>query len=276
MNLRQRLINPVLEKEFRLRMRTVRSPLALMLYLAAIGLLAFGFMYMMQQNYGSQGINPDRSRELFYFLSGAQLVLIAFMTPGLTAGVISGEREKQTLNMLLTTQQSSGTIILSKLFSSISFMLFIVFATMPIYSVVFLYGGISPVQVLSVFLFYIFMMFALGSVGVLFSTIFKKTVVSVIMTYGFTLFIFGFTGLLAIFLSEIFRFQSMIPGYILGLNPMGALISIFDSEFSRQVFNQNSDLQIWQIFIPAYLIISVLSIILSIRFLRPVLKKSKK
>lgn len=276
MNLRQKLINPVLEKEIRLRMRTLRSPLAIMLYLLAIGLLAFGFMYMMMANSNSHGLNPERSRDLFYFLSGAQLVLISFMTPGLTAGVISGEREKQTLNMLLTTQQSSTTIILSKLLSSVSFMLLIVFATMPIYSIVFLFGGISPWQLLAVFLFFIFMMFVLGSFGILFSTIFKKTMVSVITTYGFTLFIYGFTGLAAIFLAEILDFsrQSMIPGYILGFNPMGTLISILNEDFSRQVFNQNSQLQLWHIFIPVYMILSILALFLSIRFLRPVLRKT--
>jgi ABC-2 type transport system permease protein len=278
MNLRQRLINPVLEKEFRLRMRTIRSAIALLSYLLAIGLLAFGFVYMMMPS-GSGGFNPERSRELFYFLSGAQLVLISFMTPGLTAGVISGEREKQTLNMLLTTQQSSTTIILSKLVSSISYMVFIVFATMPIYSVVFLFGGISPGQVLAVFLFYLFIMIVLGSFGMLFSTIFKKTVVSVIVTYGFTLFIYGFTGLLAIFLTEVLRGQgagqSFIPGYLLGLNPMGAMISIFDTDFSRSVFNQKSNLQLWHIFIPVYSVLSVSAILLSIRFLRPVLRKRK-
>lgn len=46
MNWSRRWINPVLEKEFRLRMRTIRSPLAVLFYLAAMSLLALGFMYM--------------------------------------------------------------------------------------------------------------------------------------------------------------------------------------------------------------------------------------
>lgn len=272
MNWSRRWINPVLEKEFRLRMRTIRSPLAVLFYLAAMSLLALGFMYMIMNNYGYSAFNPRRSQELFYFISGAQLVLICFMVPGLTAGVISGEREKQTLNILLTTQQSSTTIILSKLFSSLSFMVVIIVATLPIYSIVFLYGGISPVQLVSVFMFYLFMMIMLGSIGVLFSTLFKKTMVAVIMTYGFTVFISGFTGLFAIFLHSIMS-SGTLAGYVLGLNPMGALVSILNQDFTKDVFGRHIDLQIWQIFVLFYTVVTVLAIWLSIRYLRPILKK---
>jgi ABC-2 type transport system permease protein len=273
MNWRQRLINPVLEKEFRLRMRTVRSPLSVLFYVLVIAVLAMGYMYMTMRGSGSP-FNPMRSRELFYFLSGAQLVLIAFMTPGLTAGVISGEREKQTLNILLTTQQSSLTIITSKLVSSLSFMVLLIAATTPVYSIVFLFGGIAPSQLVSVFLFYLFVMFVLGSFGVFFSTVLKKTMVSVIVTYGAAMVMFGGTGLAAIFLAAtFFRSGGWAPGVALGLNPMGTLISIFSPDFSKQVFGQNSTMQLWYIFLPVYTLVSCLLLWLSVRYLRPVYRK---
>ncbi|RAV21731.1 ABC transporter permease [Paenibacillus contaminans] len=274
MNWRRKLINPVLEKEFRLRMRTVRSSLAVSIYLVAMTLLAFGFMYMTMFGGGAAVFNPQRSQELFYFLSGAQMVLITFMVPGLTAGVISGEREKQTLNILLTTQQSSTTIILSKLFSSLSFMLVVIIATLPLYSIVFLFGGVSPVQLIAVFLFYMFVMLLLGSIGVFVSTVFKKTMVAVIVTYGFAVFIYGFTGLAAIFLAQtFFRGSSYVPGLLLGLNPMGALISVFNPDFSHEVFNRQTNLQLWHIFIPLYSVVTAVALWLSIAFLRPRMKR---
>lgn len=270
MNWGQKLINPVLEKEFRLRMRTVRSTTAMLFYLVAMSLLALGFMYVSMNNYGYSAFNPSRSRELFYFISGAQLVLICFMTPGLTAGVISSEREKQTLNILLTTQQSSTTIIVSKLISSLSFMILIILSTLPIYSIVFLFGGVSPVQLISVFLFYLFMMLSLGAVGVLMSTLFKKTMLSVILTYGYVLVISGVTGLLAIFWAAITSGNSMIPGLLLGINPMGALISLLNSEFSRDVFFNRGPqyLQLWHIYVVFYTIVTAAALLLSIRYLR--------
>lgn len=277
MTWKQKWINPVLEKEFRLRMRTIRSPLALLAYLAVIGLLAFGYIYIEMHNRGSRGFTPESSRMLFYFLSGAQLVLVCFMAPGLTAGVISGEREKQTLNILLTTQQSSTTIILSKLFSALSFMFLIVFATLPVYSIVFLFGGISPGQLASVFGLYVLVMIALGSLGVLFSTLLKKTVVSLIVTYGVGLFLYVFTGLAAIFVMAVSNNAAReLSGVLIAFNPMAAMISIFEPNFSEEFFRGRwSGLKLWHLFVPIHVVLTGVSVLLAIRFLRPWPKKRR-
>ncbi|MEC0239422.1 ABC transporter permease [Paenibacillus dokdonensis] len=295
MNWSRKWINPVLDKEFRLRMRTPRSSISLLAYILVLGLIALGFIYITLYlgNQGNQSFNSGAGRMMFYVLSFAQLVLIAFMAPALTAGVISGEREKQTLSMLLTTQQSSSTIILSKLFSSLSFMTLIIVATMPIYSIVFLYGGISLKQMIFIFLFYLFVMLLLGSLGVLFSTLFKRTMVAVIVTYGVALCIFLLTGLLYLFIMSIVQrsYYSMpstattysFVGYILGLNPAGALISLFEPSFSKQAFmlrngnlNSNAPIQLWQEFVLVYSVVIIASLWISIRRIRPVARRKSK
>lgn len=278
MMLKQRLINPVLGKEFRLRMRTIRSPLALLAYLAVIGLLALGYIFLEMQNRGFGGISPESSRGLFYFLSGAQIVLICFMAPGLTAGVISGEREKQTLSMLLTTQQSSTAIVLSKLAASLSFMLLVVFATLPVYSIVFLFGGISPGQLIAVFGLYILVMVMLGALGVMFSTLFKKTVVAVIMTYGTGLFFYGFLSLVGLFLMGIsqgsLRFEA---GLLFSVNPIASMMDIFEPDFTSEFFRGRwSGLRLWHVFTATHALISAAAIATAIRFLRPVPRRVRR
>lgn len=292
-NWRAKLINPVLNKEFRLRMRTPRSMWTLFFYLFAIGLMALSAIYLTQVlSGGGRVFDPESSKVLFYFLSMAQLGLIAFMAPGLTAGVVSGEREKQTLNLLLTTQQSSTTIILSKLVSSLSFMVLIVISTIPVYSMVFLYGGISPKQLLLVFLFYLFMMFVLGSFGIMFSTLFKRTMLSVIVTYGVTLFMFAGTAIL--FFVLVGAMESMragVPsassyswlGHVIAWNPAAALYSILDPEITEQAYSagvysssgtsKKNFIALWQEFILIYTVLSGLALWLAIRKLRPRLKK---
>lgn len=288
---RTRLINPVLDKEFRLRMRTPRAMWTLFFYLFALGLMSLSAIYLTQGLSGrGSAFNPERSRELFYFLSMAQLGLIAFMAPGLTAGVISGEREKQTLNLLLTTQQSSATIIVSKLVSSLGFMTLIVFATIPIYSIMFLYGGVSPKQLVLVFVFYLFMMVVLGSFGVLFSTLMKRTMISVIVTYGVTLFMFVGTAILFFVLQGIIEQARMngtgTPtnsfmwvGHVIAMNPAGALYSILDPSISDQVFRLNrwgsgmqakgAPMALWQEFMIVYAVLAIIANWLAIRNLRP-------
>jgi ABC-2 type transport system permease protein len=118
----------------------------------------------------------------------------------------------------------------------------------------------------------------LGTVGVFFSTVFKKTMIAVIMTYGFTLFIFAFTGLLAIFIEQVMHRnngQSLIFGYILSLNPLATLIGIISPDFSRSIFNNHPNLQLWYFFVPVYSVVSLLMLWLSVRYLRPRLRNAK-
>ncbi|MFH0071223.1 ABC transporter permease, partial [Peribacillus sp. NPDC056705] len=266
-------------------------------YILALGAVAMGFIYLflyLGQRGGQQRFDPQMSQMMFYVLSFAQLVLIAFMAPALTAGVISSEREKQTLSMLLTTQQSSSTIVLSKLVSSLSFMTLIVLSTLPIYSIVFLYGGISPKQLVSVFGFYLFVMLLLGALGVMFSTLFKRTIVAIIVTYGAGLIIFLVTGLLYLFLLGIEQrnmYQTGQPpagsyswvGYVLGLNPAGALMSLFEPSFSKQAFlvqggnlNSKAPIELWLEFFMVYAVVIVGALWIAIRNIRPVARRKRK
>ncbi|ANY69592.1 hypothetical protein BBD42_26235 [Paenibacillus sp. BIHB 4019] len=287
---RSKLINPVLDKEFRLRMRTPRTMWTLLAYLFAIGLFALSSIYLLNMSSGNTAsFNPTESRILFYFLSFVQLGLISFMAPGLTAGVISGERERQTLNLLLTTQQSSTTIILSKLLSSLSFMILIVISTLPIYSMMFLFGGISPVQLLLVFCFYLFLMIVIGAFGVLFSTLVKRTMIAVILTYGVTLFLYAGTALIgyvAIMVSMQVSGNSSSNewiAHIFAWNPAVAMYSILDPNITREIVYSGSGatatepiLQLWQEFMLIYLVLAALAIWLSIRYLRPRMKQNRK
>ncbi|RJE87076.1 ABC transporter permease [Paenibacillus sp. 1011MAR3C5] len=293
------LINPVLDKEFRLRMRSPRAMWTLFFYLLAIGLLAFAAIYLTQELSGRGGssFNPEQSKGLFYFLTMAQLGLVAFMAPGLTAGVISGEREKQTLNLLLTTQQSSATIIISKLLSSLGFMVLIVFSTIPIYSMVFLYGGISPKQMVLVFLFYLFIMLVLGSFGIFFSTLLKRTMLSVIATYGVTLFLFVGTALLYFVMMSVTsnHFYSQPAGaaqtynwigHIIAWNPVAALYSILEPSISDELFMANrhgysghtgkgAPMPLWLEFMLIYSVLSAAALWSAIRNLRPTARRHR-
>ena len=141
------VMNPVLNKEFKLRFRTFKSFLGILFYLLALGVIIVGFVFIESMSNTQGFFRPDQSRTMFMILSFLQLALILFITPGLTAGVISSERERQTLNIMLTTTQSSASIILSKLLSSVSYLLLLIIASLPLYSFVFLFGGISPGQV---------------------------------------------------------------------------------------------------------------------------------
>ena len=145
--------NPVLLKEVKLRFRSPKSFTGILFYLIAVCIFVFGFIFVTMKINGTSYFKPSESFVLFTLLSYIQLGLVLFITPGLTAGTISTEREKQTLSILLTTSQSSFQIISGKLLSSIAFLLLLIVAALPIYSLVFLFGGISPKEFVIVFFY---------------------------------------------------------------------------------------------------------------------------
>lgn len=200
-------LNPVLLKELRQRFRSYRSSLVVLLYLLVLGGFALGFIYLNWR--GSPAFfQPGSSKEIFIVLSMAQLGLLAFVVPGLTAGAISGERERQTLNVLLTTDLSPLSIITSKLISACSFTALLLFATMPLYSLVFMYGGMAPSQIMGVIGFFLISMFLFAAIGVACSTYFKRTGVSTVTTYGIVFFLVAGTGFLGAFIHELYQYQA--------------------------------------------------------------------
>lgn len=276
------VVNPVLNKEFKLRFRTFKSFLGILFYLLALAILIIGFVFIESLNNNQGYFKPDQSREMFMVLSVLQLALILFITPGLTAGVISSERERQTLNIMLTTTQSSTSIILSKLISSISFLLLLIIASLPLYSIVFLFGGISPGQVLVTIGFYTFTIITYGSLGVLFSTLIRKTIVSMVTTYGVTLFLAGGTAFLTLILMQLNQgfynptagTNNPFPYFTAMLNPPIVLLGTFQPEVIKEIQRGTGiEFPLWISFLISYTVIFIGALLLSIKKLRPNMKK---
>ncbi|MGG1660762.1 ABC transporter permease [Brevibacillus sp. NRS-1366] len=291
MNAWKRLRNPVLFNEWKMRMRTNRSPWIIFLYLLTLG--GMTLLYIFLQTNGGSYYNPNQTRELLMMLSILQLGMIGFVVPGLTAGVISGERERQTLSILLTTNVSATRLILGKWLASLSFMTFLVFATIPLYAIVFLYGGISPVQLIKVFSFYVITMFAIGSIGVLLSTLIKRTGIATVVSYAL---VFGFaigSSVLAEIIRELIRFQRRVnyatstpfplwPDLLHSINPLFAMLNIFDEGPVRDLRRMNNTqftlLNIDPFWYYCFFLglVTVVCLLLSIYFIQPVRPRFRK
>ena len=278
------LMNPVLGKEIKLRFRSFKSFLGIMVYLLILGAIAIGFIYMQSKiNPVSGGFRTEDSRTLFLILTMVQMLLIGFMAPGLTAGAVSGEREKQTLNILLTTRQSSAAIILSKLFSSLAFLLLIMISSLPVYALVFVYGGVSPQTVLATFGVYLLSMFTFGSLGILFSTLVRKTIVAMITTYGVVLLLTAGTAFL-LFFSLTFIETAVGGGMVshshpftymmMAINPVVILFTSLEPAMFQDIQREiGIGMPLWIGFSCSYLIIAILAVWISIARLRPRMKR---
>lgn len=272
--------NPLIVKEMRERFRTKKTVWILGLYLFVMGAIFLGFIYVgTSQN---MVFRPGEHKELFIILAVIQSGLIGFISPALSAGTISGERERQTLNMLLTTHLTPWSIVRSKLITSLSFIMLLMAASLPLYSFVFLYGGVSPLQILNLFLFFAVNILFLGSLGLFCSTWIKRTGVATITAYGFSFFYAIGTGLLIIFLNEWlqmygYRAWDMTWMHVLmSLNPAMVLLEIlFDYGGPGQGEGpiETDQFSPWALFAGVYLVVSVMLVYLSGHLLNPIKKR---
>lgn len=179
--------NPIVAKEYRSRMRTWRSPLAMTVYILLIGGLGWAIFSAMafsaRSGYNGGGA-ANYGQGLFLYLLIFQMVLLTFITPALTAGAISSEREHQTIDLLFVTRIPAFSILWGKLVASMSFVLLLLLLSVPIFSLVFLFGGIELDQVLVAFLVTAVSALTLGIVGIACSTAFRRTLPATVAAYG--------------------------------------------------------------------------------------------
>jgi len=234
MKMKRKWNNPVLSSELKTRMRGWKTALGILFYLGA--LLLIGFLYYLtfvrQSLAGDVSVNARQSvgTSIYTMLAVVQFVLILLITPAQTAGSISGEREKQTLDMLLATQMSPFRIVFGKLLSSMSYMILLIFTSLPLFSLVFLFGGVTPGDMAKLFLFYIITVFAIGSIGIFFSALLKRTVTSTVLSY-LCMFLLGLISvILGFYLLSLQQSRPNPPPlsipYVLYVNPAVGLADI--------------------------------------------------
>ena len=183
-------INPVLKNEGRLATRNIRFSMMILVF---ISLLSMGAVILFKANVGDamvQGINLSGNVVIYIVLAFIEAILLLFIVPALTSTAICSEREKQTLDILLSTNMSPLSIIIGKLISSVSKVVIMIIATMPVYAITFFIGGVNIGNIISLSLFFIVTTFFVGAIGLFVSTVIKTSKASTAITYGVTLFIF--------------------------------------------------------------------------------------
>ncbi|MGH2521041.1 MAG: ABC transporter permease [Anaerolineales bacterium] len=183
--------NPVVLKELRGRMRGARAFLLLTFHLLAMS----GFVLLLHTLYQASANNspyttftaPLLGKYLFGGLVIIELMLACFITPAITAGAISGERERQTYDLLRTTLLPARSIILGKLASALVFILLLLLAGLPLQNLSFLLGGVAPEEVLIASALLIATAFLFGAAGLFFSSFMRRTLGATVLSYAFAL-----------------------------------------------------------------------------------------
>ncbi|MBI2762685.1 MAG: ABC transporter permease subunit [Chloroflexi bacterium] len=174
-------ITAILVKELRGRMRGRRAFVSVTIYV----LIVAGFAGMVgrileesvRQNFGFSPEYQSASigRGIFISLMYLQTLMIAVLAPASTAGTISGERERQTLDLLAVTPISSLAIVVGKLLSSLTWVFVLILASIPVAALVFVYGGVAPDDLLRGYALLFVTATAFGALGIFFSALVRRS-----------------------------------------------------------------------------------------------------
>lgn len=225
--------NPLIVKDGVSRMRSWRAPLAITLYLGLLG--AFGYAVFTLEVLTSQYTQTTAaSIGQFVFVAVAffQLALISLFAPALAAGAISGERERQTFDVLLVSRVTAFGIVWGKLIASLAYLLLIIFTALPIFAAVFLFGGIDFEQFLLTHLVTIATALEIGAVSIFFSALFRRSLPSTVTSYAAAFALVVGTAVAGLLLTYIYAFRYQLTGSsaephpLLFGNPIFALVIV--------------------------------------------------
>jgi ABC-type transport system involved in multi-copper enzyme maturation permease subunit len=175
--------NPIVAKELRTRMRGWHAFALLTGYTCVIGALGW-LVYNtdISSSGNAMGLSATGA-DVFRVLAVAVMATVALIVPGLVGPTISGERERQTLDLLLVTPLRSSTIVVGKLFAALYFVVFLVVACVPLFCVAFLLGGVSLAEVVEAVIFTLLGAFALGAISMLASVSLRQVSASTVVSY---------------------------------------------------------------------------------------------
>src|SRR5262245_53136540 len=190
-------VTAVTSRELRGRMRGRRAFVILTIYLLLLAAIAFGiYAYLQRQAdldaalrmrtvdewFGSLGgvspgfaLSANVGHMLFSGILLLETLLVLILAPAFTAGAISAEREHQTLDLLVTTPLSTLGIVVGKLVSALAWVLVLIVASVPLMSLVFVFGSVGPDDVIRAYVLLFSLAFGMGAIGLFLSALVRRT-----------------------------------------------------------------------------------------------------
>ncbi|MBX3030408.1 MAG: ABC transporter permease subunit [Chloroflexi bacterium] len=250
-------IRAVLTRELRWRMRGRRAFAIATVFVLLLGLLVFGVHQVLYESalqsardrFGEQAdpmvagaISGHAAvrigQAIFGTLLATLTVLVLMIAPALTSGAVSSERERQTMELLVTTPISTLGMLIAKLIGSLAYVLLLILASVPLMSLVFAFGGVSPDDVVRAYLMVLAVAFGVGAIGLFLSTLIGRTQVATVVSYiiVFVLIVGSFALHSWMYLTSVDQqdrgnVRPHAPEMILWLNPVVADIDILCTAF---------------------------------------------
>ncbi len=188
----------ILKRELLAILRSPRAFVLLAVYAAALSAIA-----LLAWPTGEYGITyqAERARKLFHLYALSQFVLVTLFSPVFSAGALTQEKEKRSLDLLLTAPWSADAITVGKFLSAVAVLAVLVLTSLPILGLCLFLGGILFEEVVGYYLVLMAIASAFGMVGLTCSAYFSRTYAALSVSYliilplaGLVVLLFGTGG----------------------------------------------------------------------------------
>ena len=267
----------LLTKELRLRLRRERFVWLIIIYLLVMGILGFGFLQRANVfSGGYQGyLLSQIGAQLYALLSFVQLFLIIFIAPAFTATAINGEKERQTFDLLLCSKLSAFSLLAGKLIAGLVNVLLLIAASIPLFSLVFFFGGVSPLQVLITLVIFITTAIVASTFSLFCSTLVHRPTASTAAAYIFCAFwLFAYPVISLLTLGSSIPSNSRWYIWMQWLNawsPISSLNSAVSSGLgtASNFYVFRAHVTPWVAFTLVSLVVTIILFLLSLVFVKP-------
>lgn len=212
------LNNPVILREVAAHLRKPGSLWQLGLFMLASS-IAISVFWAVTLDQMQQTIGMNVTREMFMILNMCFVVFILMLIPLQSAAAVNLEKERDSWDLLISTNLSLGSILLGKLVSSLTFVWLIAISLLPMYAILLPLGGISPMEIAFVFIMLTECSLIAALIGLLCSTFCKRVITSITATYMLGSFYFFGSFLLAMFI-DVRLHNAWLTTWILAINPI--------------------------------------------------------
>ncbi|MCC6125830.1 MAG: ABC transporter permease subunit [Pirellulales bacterium] len=175
------LENPVLQRELLVNLRMTRAFVLLFAYVSLLG--AVVLMAWPQGERLDLTQSPEEARRLVNLFFLGQYVLMSLLVPSFAAGAITGEKERQTYEMLLASPMRPQAIVLGKLMAAMAHLAVLVFSSLPIVMLCLPLGGVSPYEVGATYIAMAASTITFGMICISMSSYFTRTLASLVVSY---------------------------------------------------------------------------------------------
>ncbi len=186
-------LNPIVKKDVKVQSRSMKICWGLFAYELILALVFFLAMSIIQGTSASIYTTSNIYSAIVWLypvLAVTQLVILGMVVPVRTASSISGEKERQTFDIMMTTSMSPFSIVMGKVMTAIVQGMFYVVASMPVMALPFIIGGMSWAYLFLFLGIAVLVAFFSASIGIFCSSLCKKSISAVILSYVFYLVFF--------------------------------------------------------------------------------------